>query len=486
MAAGARLLFLLLSLLIAVPMVIAQAPLPVDPRGDVLHITVQCTDSFLEPPYVGQDTVTCTVQDVSRDSASVPGSGTGQGADAHIVSLAFVPSVDGAPGNATPSPQIVVSGYHLMVDTPFINMYGGEVRSFTVTAKATPLVSAQDADAFLAWTYRGPSGYVANGTVPFHVEVQNYDSATVRMTSETQIQTAGQDDIRVYTIEVANVGVYPDIYRISVNVDSDLAVTTPPDLYVPPGETRYANLMVLTPHDKLFEVGRSTALIVKVSSVTGSGVYSTVGILNVYGPYVPVYWIPVFLVGLVSAGVVTRGARDKIERTRLERGRPRHVELTPKQAILLAELKRTDRERYQQKRRALDAVYAERLAEFRAHKKERDDKDAAEARLAKQELKEEKQRRKAARKAEYLAKKAQKKEEKKLRAAERKQAKIDAKEDRKKGKVLAKKRKQLEKAQAKLAKQEAKEAAAQAKLDAKAAKEAKKAQKAAAREAKKK
>jgi hypothetical protein len=287
----------------------------------------------------------------------------------------------------------------------------------------------------------------------------------------------------LYSVLVQNTGVYPDSYRFTVKAAEDLFITTPSDVYIPAGESRVVNFSVLTPRGKLYELGRSEAISIKVNSMGfdgrgGTGVYSTTGLLQIRGFYIPVYWIPLLLVGLVSMGVVVRGARETREQHRLERGAPREVELTPRQAVLLAELRRTDPEAYKEKRKALATVYTERRQDYRSHRKERLAADREEARQAKLEFA-----------AQKKARKAQRIEDRKRRAEEARAAKREAKLLRQKERELGKKRKVLEKAQAKQAKVDAKLAAKQAKIDAKQAKKdagaAKKAEKEAKKAAKK-
>jgi len=180
----------------------------------------------------------------------------------------------------------------------------------------------------------------------------------------------------------------------------------------------------------------------------------------------------------VSAGVVARGSRESRDLRRLEKGRPRPVGLTPRQEVLLAEMRRADPDAYKAKRRSLDVVYKERLTDFREHRKERSDADRVEAQQAKLEFIAQKKTRKAHRKEDMRARKFAK-------AEARVAAKAQRKADRKEAKLLAKKEKALGKKRAKLDKLQAKADKKQAKIDTKAAKAQTKADKVAAREAKK-
>lgn len=468
LAAGS-LLLLLLS-----PPASAQAE-PV--FGENLGIAVVCDPTFLFPNYAGGATANCEVKDLSRDSLVLPGQPGGTSLSQHVLTFTFEPLFNET--NYT-------SGWQVVLSKSTAYPFGGDTVPFTVDIKVTPLVARQDFQWIVHVDYDGPNGYRHRESVNFSAEVNNYDFAVVSMEQHSISQKVGQDQIVRYEVQVHNVAVYPDSYRFSVKADPDLLVSVPPNLYVPAGETRSAYVDVLTPHGKLFEIGRSTTVLVKVNSLTGSGVYGATGVLAIRGFYIPTYWIPLLLVGLVSASVVVRGSREKTQLHRRERGRPRHVELTPRQAVLLAELRREDPETYKEKKKALDTVYHERTSDYRAHRRERAAADRQEAKIARAEFLAAKKARKAKRKEEkraaLLAKKQAAHDEKLRRRDEKREAKLV----KKKEKVLAKTRAKLEKQQAKAAARDAKLAAKQAKIDAKAAKQEQAAQKKAERDARKK
>ena len=459
MAAGALLLFTLM------PPAAAQLPDQLDPvAGGAMNFIVLCSDTLLEPTYAGSDEVTCLLQDVSRDSVYAPGSTSGTSPSQHLVTLTAEPR------NASAN----VTGWQVLVSRPFITTFGGDTHEFTVNVKATPLINTQDYDFDLVAHFSTTGGYNATQRVPFNAQVGRYDFALLSWVPGSQSQKADLDQVVTYSVVLQNTGVYPDSYRFSVSARDDLKVTAPPSVYIPPGESRVVNVSVLTPNNKIFELGRGETITIKATSVSGSGVYTTTGILQIRGSYIPLYWIPLLVVGAVSTAIVARGSREARELRKLEKGRPRPVALTPRQQVLLGELRKGDPDAYKTKRRSLDVVYKERLADYRAHRKEREAADREEARLAALELKAQRKARKEKRKADALAQKAARKEAKLAKKAEQKEAKL-----------LKKKEKVLAKARAKLAKKQAKIDKKQAKIDAKAAKAQAKADKAAAREAKK-
>lgn len=457
MAAGACLL-----LLLHLPTSEAQVPVP--GQEAALHIAVLCTDGFLEPDYTQTDVISCVVQDFSRDSVGIPG-GAQTGPSIHTVFLSTRP----APGSEN------VTGWQILVSQTALPMRGGESRPIEIRASPTPAINSDEYSFELVAEYSTQSGYNQTIVVPLTAQVNPYGFALTSWTSSPS-RRAGQDEIVVYDLAITNDGVYPDVYQLDVVTDDALRVTTPPNVYVAAGETRVVQISVLTPKGKLYEMGLSIPLVVKITSlgvgdVPGTGIYTAAATLQVRGFYVPVYWIPLVLVGLVSTGVLVGGVSEKRTRRRLERGTPRPVAMTPRQAVLLAELKRQDPDAYKSKRSALDLVYKERVADYRGHRKERLDADREEARQARVEFL-----------AQKKARKAQRREEAKARAQQKRADKIEARETRKRERLLAKARKKLLKAQRKQQKIEAKQAAKQAKIDAKQAKKDAAAAKAAARE----
>lgn len=468
MVAGALLL------LLVVPPVSAQLPVP--PPGElssIVHIGVHCDRTYLQPAKASDDRANCVVQDFSRDAAIAPGSPTGVSASPHEVSISV--AIDNVSANA--------KGWQVVTDPPFMSLYAGDARPFMVKASATPTIDEAEYHFTVVVAYRGPAGYNETVFVPMIAEVQMYDFAY--QTILNPVQKAGQDELVTYQLSITNTGVYPDSYVFSVVAPEDLRIAVPPIIALMPGETRVVNFTLLTPHGKVYEQGRSASITLKSQSVQGSGVYTSTASLQIRGSYIPVYWIPLILIGLISAVVVGRTARERAEIRRLEAGRPRRVTPTPRQAVLLAELRRQDRDAYKEKTRALDTVYKERVTDFREHRAERAAADREEAKKARAEYVAARKQRKLDRKAEKKAAKIAKREQKKLDKIQRKELKIKEKQLKKTRKVVEKARKKADKVAAKEAKVQAKLDAKQAKLDAKAAKAAEKEAKKAAKAAKK-
>lgn len=456
---------LLLALLL--PFAAAQAP-PVAPPQFV-GFAVVCPQQMIEVDYRGVKQTTCFLHDLTRDSGAVEGLPTKVSTLPHTTTLAL----DRIEPNGT-------VGWQVQLSHNFVPTMGGDVVPITFSFLTTPQINEDQIRAIVNATYVHPqTGQRLNQTLVFDARVNRYDIAHVR--TLTPPARAGQFDIVRYQVAVSNDGVFPDVYRIEVVGPRDFKVSQPPNLYVPPLETRVVNISILTPQGKLYELGRPVTFDFKVRSTYGTGSYSSVGLLRVSGPYVPSYWIPLTLVALVSLVVTTRATRERIERRRLERGRPRRVAVTPKQAVLLAELKRSDPDAYAQRKAQLDAVYAGRRARYRDAYREQQARDREERKLARAEFIEKKKQRKLDRKAEKLRLKAEAKAAKKQAKLGRKETKLKEKELKKKTKLLGKARAKQAKLDAKQAKRDAK---AQAKADKLAAKEAKAAAKAAKKAAK--
>jgi hypothetical protein len=460
MAAGALLLLTLL-----LPHAHAQVPtLPSDPNSQAYGFAVSCAPAFVEVAYLGAGDFACVVQDISLDSIAPP-NGPRQGAVAVTFHSVTLELVGVSPADA--------QGWQLLIGLPFVPTYAGAQVPVPISVKTTPQLNVPQVTFDILATFAGSNGYTATQNLTLTAQVKRYDFAFAEVVGK--IKRAGQDENVEYVVQITNLGVYPDVYEFGIrSQDPGFQVTVPAGVYVPPLSTRNVTIGVMTPNDAAYELGRNTLVFVTVRSTTGVGVYTTTGILQMSGPYLPPHWVPLFLVGLVSAIVVTRGARERAELRRLEKGRPRRVEPTPRQAILLSELKRKDPEAYKARREALDAIYAQRRETYLAAYKERKAADAEEARQAKAEFKAASRKRKADEKARRTQEKRDAKERKIL---ERKESKLR----RKKEKELAKRRKVLEKAKAKLDKKQARIDAKQAKADAKAQA---KADKAAAKQAK--
>lgn len=470
---AARLLLsgaLLLSLL---PIASAQAP---SPATAVVGFAILCPNTFLEVDYLGVAEAYCSIYDYTRDAPGIPGTTPSVGALQHYTTLKM--------GAVTPP---TAKGWQVTINAPpVITSYSGDIIPFSIRLQTTPLVNTQDYEFQILANFTA-NGVPMNQTIVFSGQVNAFDIAhpdTVKGQAR-----AGQGHIVTYHYTITNDGVFPDVYTVQITGPDDFAVTQPGTIYVPPGETRNVTFSVLTPHDKIYELGRSVSFSVKFMSTRGTGVYPRSALLHVEGAYVPSYWIPMTLVGLAAGAVVVRRTRESMQVRALEKGRPRRVAVTPRQAVLLAELKRTDPAAFRERQKQLAAVYATRRERYREEHKAQLAKDREERRIAKREYAAAKKQKKLDRRAAAAQRAEEKKAAKRQRKLDKKAAKVEARQNKKKEKVLDKKRGQLEKAREKQAaidaKQAAKDEKAAAKAQAAAAKEAKAAARAAKKAAKK-
>lgn len=459
MAAGAALLLFLLVLLPGAAL--AQDP-PVDPRPQAFAFALTCNPSFVEVAYMGQATVPCIFIDASRDTSAAPGTGGGFSVTPHTTTIELIAT---EPSDA--------QGWQLLITNPFIASFGGTQQPVSMNIMTTPQINVARVTFHILATFSAPGGYVQTQNVTISSQIMPYDFGYAEIVGK--IKKVGQDQDVSYVVQVTNLGVYPDVYDFVVrSQDPSFIVTAPPGLYVPPLSTRNVTIMVNTPNDKLYEFGKNNIIFVRVVSTTGKGVYDTTGIMQMRGGYLPVHWVPLLIVGLVSASIVTRGARERAQLRRLEKGRPRRIQPTPRQAVLLAELKRKDPDAYRQRKAGLDAIYKERRKTFLVAWRERKTADRAEARQARKEFKEARKKRKAEEKARRTRETREKKERKIRERAEAKLRKKKEKELAKARKKLEKRKKKLDKKQAKIdAKQAKRDAKAQAKADKLARKQAK-------------
>lgn len=469
----------LLLLLLLLPTAAAQVPpLPTVPdeaslTAEVLGVALASPLGLLQVDYNSMATTRLEIIDFSDDGATNPTGGFQ--ARPHLVEL-----------RVRDADNISATGWLVEIGGTAFQMYGGQRQQVEVAFKTTPQITVDSVTATIEATLLDiQTQRTVNATINLTGEVNPYSRPMARMLKVAQ--QAGQFDVIRFQMLVQNDAVYPDVFAIETNIDKPgFVVITPPSVYVPGLESRVVNITVRTPYGKFYEFGNSATVAVRATSVYSGAAVPAIGTLRITGFYIPVYWVPLLLVGMVSAGVVARSSRERRELRRLEKGKPRRVEPTPRQAVMLTELKRKDADEYKAYRAKMAALYQSRRETYRAQRKEVVAKDREEQRQARLEYNEAKKRQKAERKAQRAQAKIDKKERERQatidakaakvqRKLDKKQAKIDAKERKKLGKELEKKRKLLAKARdkaEKVAAREAKAEAKRAKAEARAAKKA--------------
>lgn len=476
---------LLILFVLQLPLAAAQDPptLPEAPTLEELEqsqmgIALSTDSGYARVPYNGNAATRITVHDMSQDTGRTAATG-GVGFDAkpHYVDLKVLNRE-----------EVDAAGWQVQIGSTSLQMFGGQTQDVDVNFVTTPQISQRVITAtVIAEFFDGQTGYRTNQTINLTGEVMPYSLGNVRML--TFPQTVGQFEVHTFDVLVTNDAVYPDEFTIDARMDKDgFVVIAPASVYIPAKETRTVTINIRTPYGTFYEWGNNANLKVDVSSVRG-GTFSVVGIMKVEGFYISSYWTPLLLVGAVSLGVVIRDRNERAELRRLEKGRPRRVQPTPRQTVLLAELKRTDPETFKEKKARMDTLYKARRETYRDEHKRVVESDRAERKQARIEYA-----------AAMARKKMEKKEQRRLASIERKeararakvenkeakrQAKVDAKERKRLQKVVGKKRKKLEKVRHKQAKVDAKQTKLDAKAAAKAERVAAKAAKAEARAAKK-
>lgn len=283
--------------------------------------------------------------------------------------------------------------------------------------------------------------------------------------------TASQEELVVYPVVIENQATYPDWFTIHLNATPGWRASMPERVYVPPLSSRVVNLTIYTPRTAFYEWGTLGIVSIEIRSQSDPGFrYTTAALVNLKGFHVPGYWIPVALFAVVAAGALVDKSIEKRREAVAREGRPRRPQPTPRQAVLLKELKKRDPAAYKEKMAALAAVWKARREAYRSQVKQR---RAEERRLAREQraaARAEKKRRKQQRKLDAQREAALEKErharlkdlaakqavvDKLRRKEEKKQAKLDRQRKKELAKVAKAKGKELEKARKAAAKQQA-------------------------------
>ncbi len=456
---SAVILLALILVLSSMPLVAAQSA----STRDVYGMQVTLDRTFAKVQYLQKANFTVTIKDISKDDAQ------GAPTASYLVHTVRIEDVylEGNP-----------AGWAISADDAQWNTVPGQTVQTTlrVTAGAAirqPIVHANMSILLLGYDT------VIRETVSFVVQVEEYYISLVLLKTVPPPQK--QVKVVSLPVELTNLGLYPDKLFINVTVPSGWKASVPPQVILNPFETRTIFLDVQTPKRGIYEFGEIALVRVDVrSSKDPAAVYSRSTVVKVEGFYFSSYWEPLTIFAFLAAGLlITRGA-ERSRRREGEDGRPRPVELTPRQRVLLAELKRRDPDAYKARMAQLAAIHRTRREKYRRDHRTRL-KD--ERRLIREEKIETRELR-AARKEEAVERKElEKTRQKRMRELEKARAKqmaalavIRKKEDRiaekergKRMKVLAREQKKKSAQLAKLQKQAAKAERAEAKAEKRAA-----------------
>ncbi|MHB8606365.1 MAG: COG1470 family protein, partial [Thermoplasmatota archaeon] len=454
-------------------------------------VSLSLNRGFMQVPLNGRVDIPFTVNDLSHDTtgqSALPTTPTGSPGLPHQILLenqiVFPPNVT------------TVSGWSISLTKTAVFTTGGASSPASISAQVIQPVGSTFVKERITATLIAQDGSRYTDTQDITFQVKPFYQATVLI---SDVREAGQDELVTYPVKITNQGPYLDAYELNVTGDPDFGATIPAHVAVAPGETRIVNLTMLTPHGKLYELSRSATFFVNARSVGGTlidpngvndpTVYTAVATLTMHGGYVSGSWWPLFLLGAVGLVLVAGRSTTLVEERRAQKGRPRPPYLTPRQELLLAELKKRDKKQYKERLAALAAIYVERRATYKSRSTEDRRREAEERQRARRELRTERRRRKAERAAQKKAAAIERARERKLhkerRAAEAVLAAArakQAKEQRKLDKKAAKKQAKIDEKQAK---RDAKEAKKDAKLAAKKSKELAKKRKELARAEKK-
>lgn len=484
--------FLTTLLLLAATLLLSSGPasaqVPYLPTQDArVIINLEVNESYVEIPFAGSVNIGLVVQDLSFEPTTPGGPEVSKRTHAaNFQARILTPNATGWGIGFYPGATSTKSGE---------SVFGG--------LNIAALASAKPAVIDIALEYEHEQ--YANSSMMKNVEyvrariLPNY-VFDLKADGRTSVQSAGQFENVFFDFTVQNLALYPDAVDLTVKAPEGYIVYIPSRVYLDPGETRTVTLMVTTPKDKVWELSRTDAFMVTGRSVNNPAyTFSAFSIVKVSGPYIPSKWIPLATLGLFCVALVVTRTRETRERRVQEKGGPRRPRVTPRQQVMLKELKRTNPEAFKAQTARLAALYAARKGAYKQFRKERLAEEREMREQSARELAEEKKRRaerarieerlnkERARleklKAQELARieRAQRKEQaiedKKRKAEEKKRAKVEAKERKRLQKVLLKKQKVLLKERAKAAKLAQKQAAKDAKAAAKAAKAAAKAAK---------
>lgn len=375
-----------------------------------------------------------------------------------------------------PRPQ----GYTVTISNNSLSTAPGTTSYATLIVSALFAAEQNYVTIAINGTLTGGDGDRTTDSTEVKVQLLPFYAGRVRVLAKPE--TVGQEELITYPLEIENQATYPDWFTISLNATPGFRASAPDRIYVPPLSKRIVNMTVYTPRTGFFEWGTLGIVGIEIRSVSDPGFrYQATALVNVQGFHVPGYWIPVTLFAVVAAGLVLDKGLDKRRETIAREGRPRRPEPTPRQAVLLKELKKRDPEAYKIKMAALAAVWKARRDAYRSALKTQRAEERrlaqSQRREARAEKKRRKRERKAQRKAEALLEADRKRMLKELAAkqaaldkVQRKEAKVQAKADNKRRNELEKLRQGREKQLAKARKSADKEAKAAEKAARKAAK----------------
>lgn len=322
-APGALGPLLLLSLLASAPPAAAQTP-----EEELVQVGLNVLTPPQEVPLLGQVAYEFVVEDRSVDR--VP---DGQGI-LHTIRLELQTNQSQAFGWTA-----------YLTQTFFSPSFAGDTFRGSLVVQASPTVRGQFFRTTIVATLQSSAGDVVRDSQEVVTRLRPFSLATVNLPGE--VPQVGPDQDVGIPVVIGNGGQYHDTFLVTAQGPEGWFVAVQPRLTLLPGEERTILVQATSPATKVFTPQESAVILVQVRSERDPGVvYERAAIVVLEGVFLPGYWLPLVALGAVLAVAAGAKAAEAGRRRTKEQGRPAPPRLTPAQAVLLADLKQRDPERY--------------------------------------------------------------------------------------------------------------------------------------------
>jgi hypothetical protein len=299
------------------------------PVRQLLQVGLDVITPPQEVPLLGQGVYEVVVEDRSADRAP-----DGQGL-LHYILLDLVFN--------TTQPA---SGWSAFLGNPVFQSQGGTVHRTTLTVVPGATVQGQYYRVSVRATMYDTGGNVVTDEQEVVTKLRPFSFATVDLPGS--VPNVGPFEEAFIPVLIGNAGQFPDTFLLHAEGPPGWFVQVQPQLTLFPGEERTVQVHLVSPADRVFVPQESATILVYVTSeLDPSVVYDRAMVVVLEGTFLPGYWVPLLLLGAVLAAAAGQRAVEGGRRRAKEQGRPHAPELTPAQAVLLADLKKRDPQRYQ-------------------------------------------------------------------------------------------------------------------------------------------
>lgn len=308
------------------PLSSAQLPEPLEgSRANLLRVSVDVTPASQEVPRLGQARYDVTVRDLSGDEP-------GKQAVAHFVYLDLFVN------------ETVSEGWVAFLGSSYFVMRSGETTTSFVVVQAPATVKSVYFRANIVARLESSAGSRVSDNTEVVARVLPFSFITADIAVAPP--TVGPFEDVTFPITIENVGLYPDTVLLEATGPEGWFVSTQPRLTLWPGEKRDVGVHVVTPATRVFVPTETGIITVKARSISDPTIYERNTVITLQGFFLPDYWFPILVLGAVLGVAVGKRASDARRRTAKEQGQPERAELTPAQALLLADLKKSDPQRW--------------------------------------------------------------------------------------------------------------------------------------------